>query len=194
MDDAARDELDLLRATGVALRLAVRVEQIERRRTDSRRLGFAQVDYGRLFVRDEWTLFSIARELGCTIADLLPPKETDRGESRATWSSLVEASERLLSVARGLPEPIRSIVLLSAVGLGLRRIAARLPGRALFSLAEDLARGVARVALLCERDVRLLSSSEHPRLRGREVGADRAARCGSGATRKILVAEVVSPC
>lgn len=186
MDDAARDELDLLRAASVALRLAVRVEQIERRRTDSRRLGFSQVEYGRLFVRDEWTLFSIARELGCAIADLLPPRDSDRGESRATWSSLVEASERVLAFARSLPEPIRSIVLLSAVGLGVRTISARLPGRAHFSVIEDLARGSALVARRCERDVRTLASSEHPRLRGRGVAR--------GAHAKIVVAEAVSAC
>jgi len=152
----------LAEITAKALLRAFIVEQIERRRRPSGKLGFAQLDYGRLFVRDRWTLFAIARELGCTIEELIEPP-VPASESRVVWGDLVEASDVVMGAARSLREPIRQVTLLRAAGLGWRKIQRALPGRASFSLAEDYVLGIERVAILAGRECRLLAFSEHPK-------------------------------
>jgi hypothetical protein len=157
-----RDELQNFDLAAQALLRAFVVEQIEKTRTYTRKLGFAHLDYGRLFIRDKWTLFAIARELGCTVEDLLEPPQP-APESRVAWSEIAEASESLMAIARGLPPMMREVTLLRATGLGWRKIGKALPGRASFSLAQDYADGIALVWRRGERECRLLALNDHPK-------------------------------
>lgn len=138
------------------------VESLERKRRHTAKLGFAQLDYGRLFVRDRWTLFAIARELGCSVEELMEPPQQSQ-ESRVVWSQIIDASESLMSAARSLREPIRQIILLRASGMGLRKIGIALPGRAPFSLAEDFEEGIRKIWILVSHECRLLAFSDHPK-------------------------------
>lgn len=157
---AREEEEDLARASGVALRRAHLVEQIERGRRASGKLGFAHVDYGRLFQRDHWTMFAIARELGCSVEDLLPPPEPTR-ESRVAWSDLVVASELVLGEVRTANPSVRDVLALAARGMGMRQMLRLLPGRLSFSIAQDLAEGLAAIVARQSQSVLLLARSDH---------------------------------
>jgi hypothetical protein len=148
--------------TMIALLRAFVVETMERKRRASSKLGFAQLDYGRLFIRDQWTLFAIARELGCTVEELIAPIEPQR-ESRVAWSEIVDASESLMASVRSLRDPIKQVILLKASGMSMRKIAVALPGRASFSLAEDLEEGARKTWILASHEVRFLAHVEHPK-------------------------------
>lgn len=156
---------DLLRQNAITAQALLRafiVETMERKRRVSSKLGFAQLDYGRLFIRDQWTLFAIARELGCTVEDLLEPPQPV-SESRVVWSEIVTASESLMSAARSLRDPIKQVVLLHASGMSMRKIGRALPGRAPFSIAEDLAEGVRKIWILASHECRYIAFADHPK-------------------------------
>ncbi len=169
---AREAKADLESAASVALRRAHRVVQTERRRGSSGRLGFSQIDYGRLFHRDQWTMFAIARELGCSVDDLLPPTEPT-GESRVAWSDLVAASEAIFAVVQTMPDQRRSAIVLYSAGLGPRQILKRLPGRLAFSVAEDVAEGIGQIASRAESHVWTLARSDHKNF----IVVKRPARC-----------------
>jgi hypothetical protein len=162
-DERRDDELTSSMTADALLRSFI-VEQIERKTRPSAKLGFAQLDYGRLFVRDRWTLFAIAREIGCSVEDLLEPPQPSP-ESRVAWRDIVDASEKIMGAARSLPDQLKLVTLLRAGGLGWRKIGKALPGRALFSLADDYERGIRRIWVLAQREVRMMSGVDHPRLR-----------------------------
>lgn len=148
--------------TARALLRAFVVETIERKRRHTAKLGFAQLDYGRLFIRDKWTLFAIAREIGCSVEDLLePPRPAN--DSQVTWTQIVDASESLMSAARSLREPIKRVVLLRACGMGWRNIGKALPGRTLFSLADDYEEGIRKIWILASHECRLIAFADHPK-------------------------------
>jgi hypothetical protein len=148
--------------TARALLRAFVVESMERKRRATSKLGFAQLDYGRLFVRDRWTLFAIARELGCSVEDLLEPPQP-ANDHRIVWGDIVSASESLMSAARSLRDPIRQVVLLRACGLGWRKIGIALPGRTPFSLADDYEEGIRKIWILASHECRTLAFSDHPK-------------------------------
>ena len=122
-----------------ALRLATIIEMADGRRRIGQNLGFALINYGRLYIRDKWTLFAIARELDCEVGDLLP-RDDEKREKRLKWSELTRASEIILAKVRTLPAPLRSVAEARAKGEGWRKIARRWPDRVLWSMQEDFAR------------------------------------------------------
>lgn len=124
-----------LRDAEEALKLAVVVEKADGARRTGQSLGFALINYGRLFVRDYWTLFAIARELDCEIGEIAP--RTDHAEKRQKWNELVRNSEVILVDVRALPLPLRSVAEARASGESWKKIAARYPGRLSWSMRED---------------------------------------------------------
>lgn len=151
-----------LRSCDAALRLAVAVIQIEQARRPSARLGYTQINYGRLFIRDRWTLFSIARELGCTVADIVaPPDEQSRTSDAPRWNELVDAAESILAIVNARPAHVRQILVYRAGGLRWRQIEALLPGRVMFSIQEDYE---AATLLFAREDVDTLTSHDDRRL------------------------------
>ena len=151
---------DDLNRTSIAIRRSFIVEKIERSRRSSKRLGFAHVDYGRLFIRDRNTLFAIARELNCTIEELLSPVEPTR-ESRIVWSDIVGASESILASVRALLEPIRSIVVDHGLGLNWRTIRRKYPDRMAWSLHDDHEAGMVQILQNRSSEVHLIATSDH---------------------------------
>lgn len=118
-----------------ALKLAVIIEKADGARRTGQSLGFALINYGRLFVRDYWTLFAIARELDCEIAEIAP--RTDLAEKRAKWDQMVRNSEVLLAWVRSLPTPLRSVTEARGAGESWRKIHRRWSGRLLWSMQDD---------------------------------------------------------
>jgi hypothetical protein len=127
----------------VGVRHAFILEKREGRRKTPAGLGFAAVNYGNLFVRDRWTLFAIARELDCKIEDILSPPETRNGPR---WSELITASEAILETVRSLPAHLKTLVVMRGEGVSWRKIQQEFPGRTTFSMREDHATGLRRVA------------------------------------------------
>lgn len=147
--------------TSDALVRALLIEQNESRRTASARLGFTQLNYGRLFIRDYWTLFAIAVELGCTIEELAsPPERQITNGSSVRFADLESAATRILDEVRQLPAPQREVLLLRASGLSLRQITTSLKGRSYHGIAEDLADGVVTIFRRCESEVKILAGAE----------------------------------
>lgn len=126
--------------TELAVRRSFLLEKKESRRKTPPGLGFSQVNYGNLFVRDPWTLFAIARELDCKIEDILSPDDGKRIGPK--WSELIQASEDILENVRTLPLPLRHLVVLRGQGKTWRKIQRDHPGRIMFSMREDFARGM----------------------------------------------------
>ncbi len=126
--------------TEIAVRRSFLLERKESRRKAPPGLGFSQVNYGNLFHRDKWTLFSIAVELGCSVEDLLSPE--DKKTLGPRWSELVQASEDILSAVRTLPLSLRHLVLLRAQGDSWRKIQRKNSGRIMFSMREDFDRAM----------------------------------------------------
>ena len=124
----------------IAVKRSFQLEKKESRRKTPAGLGFAQVNYGNLFVRDKWTLFAIARELDCTIEDILEPKDSARVGPR--WNELISASERILDTVRSLPAHARHLVMARGIGHSWRRIQRDNPGRIFFSLRDDYQQGI----------------------------------------------------
>jgi hypothetical protein len=138
---------------------AYMIEELERRRGSNAPLGFSQVNYGRLFIRDFWTLFAIAVELECSIADLLP--ETERqSEGDVRYADLVCASEDVMRAIRLLPTHITTVVIARLRGDSWRAINLILPGRASFSLRDDLATGLRKTSDVCESQLRMLGEAD----------------------------------
>lgn len=105
-------------------------------------------------------MFAIARELGCSVEDLLPPPEPTR-ESRVAWSDLVVASELVLGEVRTANPSVRDVLALAARGMGMRQMLRLLPGRLSFSIAQDLAEGLAAIVARQSQSVLLLARSDH---------------------------------
>ncbi len=139
----------------VGVRHAFIIERRESHKKAPTSLGFAQINYGRLFVRDRWTLFAIARELDCTIDDLLSPPETREGPR---WSELISASEAVLETVRTLPGHLRTLVLRRGEGFSWRRIQQEFPGRTTFSMKDDHGSGLDIVSSLCHYHLNFLAS------------------------------------
>lgn len=143
-----------------AIRRAIMVETVERRKSGAAKLGFSAVNYGNLFIRDYWTLFAIARELECSISDLTPPVER-RSSTGLRWADLVDASEKVMHEVRLLPVQTKDLLVWRAGGHAWAIIQKRLPGRVGFSLREDYASGVAHIGKRCAEQVRLFSNAEN---------------------------------
>ena len=150
--------------TDDAVRLAYVIEKADSRRRIGHSLGFALINYGRLFVRDYWTLFSIARELDCGVSDLV-----GKEERRTKWDVLVRAAEEILAAVQALPAPLRMIVEERGSGHSWRRILRRHPDRLIFSMREDYDRAlrviqgrasVAVLTLLTEENISVVSTGE----------------------------------
>ena len=143
-----------------ALRLATIIEMADGRRRIGMNLGFSLINYGRLFVRDYWTLFAIAREVDCDVSDLLP-RDDEKRQKRQKWSELTQASEDILAKVRTLPAPLRSVAEARAKGEGWRKIARRWPDRVLWSMQEDFAQALQIVLTSCGDSISFLTSNEN---------------------------------
>jgi hypothetical protein len=175
-----------LRTCDAALRLAVAVIQIEQARRPSARLGYTQINYGRLFIRDRWTLFSIARELGCQVSEILSAPDDKRSSGDAPrWSELVSAAESILSVVNARPAHVRMILVHRAGGKSWRQIEALLPGRVMFSIQEDYE---AATLLFAREDVETLTSHDDRRLKKTMRGRTR------GVVAKIMLSNTPIAC
>jgi hypothetical protein len=148
-----------LREADEALRLATIVELADGRRRIGHNLGFALINYGRLFVRDYWTLFAIARELDCGVGDLVSPP--DRAEKRSKWDELTRASEAVLAVVRTLPDPLRWICERRASGQSWRKIARSRPDRLLFSMQDDYEESLGILLIRAGEPLSFLCSAEN---------------------------------
>ena len=143
-----------------ALRLATIIEMADGRRRIGQNLGFSLINYGRLFVRDYWTLFAIAREIDCEMSDLLP-RDDEKRQKRLKWSELTRASEIILAKVRTLPAPLRSVAEARAKGEGWRKIARRWPDRVLWSMQEDFARVLEILLKESADSISFLTSNEN---------------------------------
>ncbi len=148
-----------LRLAEVGVRHALLVEQRESRNRVPPQMGFAQVNYGNLFVRDRWTLFAIARELGCSVDEILEPDPEKKSGPR--WSEIAQASESVLEDVRALPAQIRDLVILRGSGISWRRIQHRYEGRLSFSLREDHSRGMSSLLRTCYDHLNFLASFDN---------------------------------
>jgi hypothetical protein len=143
-----------------ALRLATIIELADGRKRIGQNLGFSLINYGRLFVRDYWTLFAIAREIDCEMSDLLP-RDDEKRQKRLKWSELTRASENILAKVRALPAPLRSVAEARGKGDSWRKICSRWPDRVPFSMKEDFGK-VLEIVLREESDsVQFLTSNEN---------------------------------
>jgi len=143
-----------------ALRLATIIEMADGRRRIGMNLGFSLINYGRLFVRDYWTLFAIAREVDCDVSDLLP-RDDEKRQKRQKWSELTQASEEILAKVRTLPAPLRSVAEARAKGEGWRKIARRWPNRVLWSMQEDFAAALEILLRSSSDSISFLTSNEN---------------------------------
>lgn len=142
----------------IGVRRAVIIEKREGRRKIPAGLGFAQINYGRLFIRDYWTLFALARENDCKIEDFLPK---DSAHSGPRWSELITASETILEVVRALPDSRRILLLQRGSGLSWRKIQQRHPERVMFSMKEDYREGLLLVAKTSADSLNFLASFDN---------------------------------
>lgn len=131
-----------LETAEIGVRHAFIIERRAGQRKSPAGLGFSQINYGNLFVRDKWTLFAIARELDCTIEDILSPPET---RHLPKWSELISASESILDQVRALPAHLKTLVSRRGDGISWRTIQQEFPGRTTFSMKDDHASGLAQV-------------------------------------------------
>ena len=143
----------------VALRRAYLVEVRESRKKGDPRLGYSQINYGRLFVRDYWTLFAIARELDCKIEDLVA--EPERPRSGPRYSEIIQASEEILETVRTLPAIFRSVVECRGRGLSWRKIQLKCDGRIQSSLRDDYDRGMKLVGRASAGSLSFLASLDN---------------------------------
>lgn len=141
------------------VRRAFLVEQKEGRNKIPPGLGFTQINYGRLFIRDRWVLFAIARELDCTIEEILESTDTKREGPR--WSEIVQASEEILEEVRTLPGPLRDLITLRGSGVSWKRVKAQFPGRLSFSLRDDHSAGMDTLLRRCFDHLNFLASYEN---------------------------------
>ena len=155
------------RTAEVGIRHAVIIERREGRKKSPTGLGYAQINYGRLFVRDKWTLFSIARELDCSVEDILSPPET---RDRPRWSELIQASEDILGEDRTLPGPTMTLVLRRGEGVSWRKIQQEFSGRTTFSMKDDYERGLQQIKRVVRDSLNFLASFDNFFVvRGREA-------------------------
>ena len=148
-----------LRGAEEALKLAFLIEEADGARKTGHSLGFALINYGRLFVRDYWTLFAIARELDCEIGDLTP--KNDHAEKRAKWDELVRHSEIVLSRVRSLPISVRSVVEARGKGASWRKVQGRCPGRLSWSIKDDYRAALGLIVSEAPDSVIFLASTEN---------------------------------
>lgn len=141
------------------LRLAVLVEVADGKRSCRANLGYAQLNYGRLFIRDFWTLFALAREMECEIGDFLPKE--DRSQRRAQWDQLIRASEEVLAVVRSLPAPMKQVTEARSEGLSWRKIRRLFPDRMLFSMQDDFFQSLQIIQARAKESLHYLSTSEN---------------------------------
>lgn len=148
-----------LRSAEEALKLAILVEQADGARKTGQSLGFALINYGRLFVRDYWTLFSIAREMDCEIGELVP--KNDHADKRAKWDELVRHSEIVLTWVRSLPGPMRSVAEARGKGESWRKVQSRSPGRLSWSIKDDYRFALEMIVRNAPDSVSFLASAEN---------------------------------
>lgn len=122
------------------------------------RLGFAQPKmFSSYQVHDYWTLFALAREMGVTVSEV--KDELSSGFSscdRLVLTMRREAAYRLVEVLSALPRPVVEVVQAKARGDGWRKINKLLPGRAFFSVMDDLKAGIKHLVKSCGPEVREL--------------------------------------
>lgn len=145
--------------TEECVRLAVMIERADGARKIGQNLGFAQINYGRLFVRDYWTLFALAREMDCQIGDLAP--KDDKAERRQKWDALSRAAEEILQTVRSLPAPLRSVAEARGRGDSWRKIQRANPERLLFSLKDDHAQAMMVVKARSCESLKFVASAEN---------------------------------
>jgi hypothetical protein len=143
-----------------ALRLATIIEMADGRRRIGQNLGFALINYGRLFVRDYWTLFAIAREVDCDVSDLLP-REDEKRVKRLKWSELTQVSEIILAKVRTLPAPLRSVAEARGKGDSWRKLCRRWPDRVPFSMKEDFGKVLEILLRDASDSISFLTSNEN---------------------------------
>ena len=185
---ALSTETEYLTLTAEAIRRSLILEQIERTRRSSAALGFAQINYGRLFIRDRWTLFVIARELNCPIEEILSAPDA-RPSTSTRWADVVDATEVILSSVRELIYSVRVVVVYRSEGRSWRAIVRALPDRALFSMTEDFACGCELVWRRAAPEVRLVASYDHPRIdrvEGRRSARRRGAKLRSYRPERLV--------
>ena len=139
-----------------ALQLAYRVLDAEKsgtRLAREVRVGLKQTSVFRQFRRDYWTLFAIARELGCQMWELEGAEEVS---SRLPYEDILGASEHVRRVVVGFPPHIKDVVEMRARRVHWRKIMAALPGRVYVSVVDDYLRVLGRLAEL--REITLLTS------------------------------------
>jgi hypothetical protein len=178
-----------LRVVELALRTAVLVINTESLRSPAgdAQLGFSAVNYGNLFIRDRWTLFAIARELNCSVDELISPPEVRRSGPR--WSELTRASEELLAEVQKLPQDMRLVLILRACGARWKQITAKLPGRVFFSIVDDADHGLAQLVLTCPSQVAMLASYDDSPQRCRRVSYARRVWPARHSQKKMLRAD-----
>lgn len=142
----------------VGVRRAFIIEGRESKKKAPPNLGFAQINYGRLFVRDYWTLFAIARELECSVSDLVSGTNEQRSGPR--WSELIQSSEEILETVRTLPHPSRQVVILRGSGLSWRKISAAHPDRDVRSMKDDHRDGIGTLLRFVHDHLNFLASAE----------------------------------
>lgn len=143
----------------VGVRRAFLIEGRESRVKAPRSLGFAQINYGRLFVRDYWTLFAIARELDCSVTDLV--EQDDHCRSGPRWSEMIQSAEEILDCVRTLPDPPRSLVVMRGRGISWRKIQSLHPDRVTHSMKDDHRRGTDTLLRLVHDHLNFLASAEN---------------------------------
>lgn len=126
-----------------ALRRAVQVVAAHGAASERGRLGFARVPLGRMMNRtDYWTAFSIARETGLTIDEVVQQVMRKPERSGPSVDEYVELYGHLVRACRpGQREP----VIAKLLGWSWKRIVRTWPGRAFFSLQDDYLGVISRV-------------------------------------------------
>lgn len=143
--------------TEIAIRRSFLICRRESRIPDPR-LRLAQLNYARLFVRDYWTMFSIARELNCSVSDL---KQDERDDGSRKWPLIIQSADEILESIRTLPVILRSLVEARGRGDSWQKIQRLNKDRIAFSLRDDYRRALALVERGATDAVRFLSQDEN---------------------------------
>jgi hypothetical protein len=106
-------------------------------------LDFARFDWARHFQRDYWTMFGIARELDCSIDDLLRDEGRGFGQiERLERDMEIDAAHTIMERLRDLLPPVRAILLERARRRTWRQILKTRPERPPWSVMDDYRHGM----------------------------------------------------